>query len=67
MAVASDIRGHPLKVPFCGEEEAKRIVAPLIEAVGVEPFQSELNYPPQRSRICCVRRLREWCRPGHGW
>jgi 8-hydroxy-5-deazaflavin:NADPH oxidoreductase len=30
--------GHPLKVPFCGEEEAKRIVAPLMEAVGVESF-----------------------------
>ena len=27
-----------MKVPFCGEEEAKRIVAPLIEAVGAKPF-----------------------------
>ena len=27
-----------MRVPFCGEEEAKRIVAPLIEAVGAEPF-----------------------------
>ena len=30
--------GHRLKVPFCGEQGAKQIVAPLIEAVGVEPF-----------------------------
>lgn len=27
-----------MKVPYCGDQNAKRIVAPLIEAVGVEPF-----------------------------
>jgi hypothetical protein len=30
--------GHRLKVPYCGEQDAKRVVAPLIEAVGAEPF-----------------------------
>jgi 8-hydroxy-5-deazaflavin:NADPH oxidoreductase len=38
VAVAGDVRWTSVAVPFCGREEAKRIVAPLIEAVGAEPF-----------------------------
>lgn len=34
----STFGGRPLAVPYCGEEEAKRTVAPLISAVGGEPL-----------------------------